>query len=176
MKRSGRIKPKRREITDGDVLREAYRDQCQGLDEIALWVHVTWDKSGKLIAVQPGCEPPAVTIHEIFSVGGTRPLVWSNFIAISGDAHHRDHFGTKGEPVSARVLAILAKCRKREYLGDASEFFIPEANEAAGGNGKSVAGWVETRVFDCPFMRAFQYETVRRLAILTELDQGVDAA
>lgn len=169
MKRGGRVrKSPDPEAIDGDTLREEYRQRCQGLDEIGLWVHVTWDRNGKLVAVMPGYEPPAATIHEIWSVGGTRPLVWSNFIAISADPHHRDHFGIRGEPVSARVLAILAKCRKREYLGDASEFFIPEANEAAGD--KSVMGWVETRVFDCPFMRAFQYETVKRLEAFAEQD------
>lgn len=154
----------------GEVLRGEYRDRCEGVDEIALWVGVTWDRDGRLVAVQPGHEPRAAAIHEIWSPGGTRPLLWSNFIALGWDPHNRDHFGTKGEPVSARMLSMLAKCRKRAETLKQFEFHIPEIDQCAGD--KSVLGWVEGLRFMCPFLTAFQFETVTRLATFTFQDQG----
>lgn len=147
-----------RPLSDSDVY-ETYADHF-GYCEIAFYLGFTWRGHifvptciGIPVPAQAGC-------HHIWSVG-RRPDFKSNLIKISDAAHDLVHSGKRGEAISIRLLAHLAKLRKRSELGDPSEFTLAEISLASGR--ASILPWVESQSFGTVHLREAQEELVERL-------------
>lgn len=93
--------------------------------------------------------------HHVWSLN-RRPDYWSVLIRVVRETHDWCH----AHPQEGRVLALLAKARKSERLGDPRDLNIAELDLAAG---KHVAGVVEGYRFEDAMMVDFQSELLERL-------------
>lgn len=141
----------------------AYKNQPDLPDEILAQLGVRLLQNG-VYRIEDMRNEPAAAVHHIFCGCRTRPDYWSNFCGVNFAGHTGVHDGTRGEPVTTTILALMAKHKKSIVHNSPREFSYFELRAAYG---KNLLPCIEAASFEDSLLEAGRRQL---LAVIAEIE------